>query len=72
MGHERFSYNVHKRGVVRIFWDGRCVMSLGGDRGRALAGALAEAGDEDEEVQRLLQRTTGNFRRGNERQKKVL
>jgi hypothetical protein len=65
MGKEIFDYQITKRGVVRIFWEGRCVMTLGGQRGQKLARDLAEA-DEDK-VQSLLQRVTGNFKRGNER-----
>lgn len=65
MGHETFSYQVHKNGLVRIFWEGRCVMTLGGMRAEKLAGELADA-DEDH-IQYLLQRATGNFKRGNER-----
>ena len=66
MGHEVFGFQTTKDGVVRIFWQGRCVVSLGGPRGRRLAAELAEA--EPEQVQYLLQRATGNFKRGNERQ----
>ena len=65
MGHETFSYRVHKDGVVRIFWEGRCVLTLGGKRGQKLAVDLADADEKD--VQRLLQRVTSNFKRGNER-----
>jgi len=65
MGHEIFDYKTTKDGTVRIFWKGRCVMTLGGKRGERLAAELADA-DEDL-VQHLLQRATGNFKRGNER-----
>jgi hypothetical protein len=65
MGKEIFDYQITKCGVIRIFWEGRCVMTLGGQRGQELARDLAEA-DEDK-VQSLLQRVTGNFKRGNER-----
>lgn len=65
MGGERFDYRVHKDDVVRIFWEGRCVTVLKGGRARELAAELAEAGEA--EVQYLLQRVTGNFKRGNER-----
>jgi hypothetical protein len=51
--------------VVRIFWQGRCVMEIGGDRGARLAADLAEAGPSEEQA--LLARVTGNFKRGNER-----
>ncbi len=65
MGHERFDHTIHRGELVRIFWEGRCIMTIGGERGRDLAAKLAEAGDA--EAQRLLQRVTGNFKRGNER-----
>jgi hypothetical protein len=67
MGNEPFTYQVTKNGVVRIFWAGRCVKTLGGPRGLKLAHELSEA--EEGDVQLLLQRITGNFKRGNERQK---
>ncbi|MBP6786505.1 MAG: hypothetical protein KA170_02870 [Candidatus Promineofilum sp.] len=66
MGHETFSYRIHKNGTVRIFWEARCVMTLGGKRGQKLVDQLAAA-EEEAAVQRLLQRVTGNFKRGNER-----
>lgn len=65
MGREVFTWKVHKDGVVRIFWQGRCVMTLGGTRGRDLAAELASTSHE--EAQYVLQRVTGNFKRGNER-----
>jgi len=65
MGHETFGYRIHKGNVVRILWEGRCVMTLGGARGKRLAGKLAEV--DEERVQSLLRRVTGNFKRGNER-----
>jgi len=67
MGDETFPYQTHKDGLLRIFWEGRCVVTLGGTRGQKLATARVEA-EEEENVQALLQRTTGNFKRGNERQ----
>lgn len=65
MGRETFEYESYKNGVLRIFWNGRCVMALGGDRGRRLASELESA--DEEEAQYLLRRATGNFKRGNER-----
>lgn len=66
MGHETFTFQSHKDGVLRIFWEWRCVMTLGGSRGQKLTDQLAAA-ELEEEVQALLQRATGNFKRGNER-----
>ena len=68
MGSEFFGYQITKDQVVRIFWEGRCVMTLGGRRGQLLAAELEEAGEE--ETQYALQRVTGNFKRGNERRAK--
>lgn len=65
MGHETFSYQAYKSGIVEIFWEGRCVMTLGGARARRLADGLKDA--DEPTVQYLLQRATGNFKRGNER-----
>ena len=65
MGGETFSYQTTKDGVVRIFWEGRRATTLGGRQGGVLSAELAVA--DDEKVQALLQRATGNFRRGNER-----
>ena len=65
MGHEVFRYEAYKSGTVRIFWEGRCVMTLGGARARRLAKDLGDA--DEEHVQYLLRRATGNFKRGNER-----
>ncbi|MGB5048548.1 MAG: hypothetical protein WBO46_06405, partial [Caldilineaceae bacterium] len=66
MGNETFSYQAHKGGVLRIFWEGRCVITLGGSRGEKLLSQLGAA-EFEEDVQALLQRATGNFKRGNER-----
>ena len=69
MGKEQFSYLIQKSGLVRIFWEGRCVMTLGGKRGHKLTSDVQAAKDEAR-VQYLLQRGTGNFKRGNERPKR--
>lgn len=66
MGHERFHYTLHKGDKVRIFWEGRCIMTLGGHRGAELIQELN--GVSDAEAQYIMQRITGNFKRGNERQ----
>jgi len=65
MGQEVFAATFTKDGRVRIFWQGRCVMTLGGERAAALRGELE--GADFEAQQYALQRVTGNFKRGNER-----
>lgn len=65
MGGERFDWRVQKDGRVRIFWQGRCVVTVAGRRAVRLAAQLTEA--DAAGAQELLRRATGNFRRGNER-----
>ena len=65
MGNEVFSATFTKDGRVRIHWEGRCVMTLGGERAAALRVELEGASFEAQQY--ALQRVTGNFKRGNER-----
>ena len=60
-----FGFRVTSDGTVRVQRRGRTVKVLAGSAGVKLAAALEEA--DDETVQALLQRATGQFRRGNER-----
>ncbi|MGH3022053.1 MAG: hypothetical protein ACRDNI_00220 [Gaiellaceae bacterium] len=60
-----FGWQATKDGRVRISWRGRVVTTLRGD---PAARFLRQAETADEEtVQGLLARATGNFKRGNER-----
>lgn len=60
-----FSFARTKDGRVRIHWQGRHVVTLTGPRAQRF---LSEANELDEEGRQLLMaRSTGNFRRGNER-----
>ena len=60
-----FGWQAAKDGRVRITWRGRVVTTLAGG---AAARFLHQAeGADDETVQGLLARATGNFKRGNER-----
>jgi hypothetical protein len=65
MGGEVFSYRIDESADVRVFWDGRCVTSVRGTRASKLVAELENA--DPQRVQSLLQRATGNFKRGNER-----
>ena len=62
---EPFSYRSTKAGEVHIAWSGRVVTTLRGGR----AASFLERADETDEAGRraLMQRATGNFKRGNER-----
>ena len=57
-----FSYRSSKAGDVFISWSGRVVTTLRGEDARRF---LRRAETEDEQA--LMQRATGNFKRGNER-----
>ncbi|QAY59423.1 hypothetical protein ET475_05060 [Microbacterium protaetiae] len=63
-GSEPFTYRVTKAGDVLISRGGRLVTTL---RGSAAARLAARLGDDEASDQALLQRATGNYRRGNER-----
>jgi hypothetical protein len=66
VGGEVFKAQATKDGRVRVFWEGRCVLTLGGERAARLRAALD--GADFATQQELLRRATGNFKRGNERQ----
>jgi hypothetical protein len=61
-----FTHHVSKDGTVRISRGGRVVATIGGARGQRLIRAIDTA-ETDPDVQQLLARATGNYRRGNER-----
>lgn len=64
-----FDHHVTKDGRVRVARGGRVVVTVAGRSAERLVTALdraEERGDEGE-VQLLLARATGNYRRGNER-----
>jgi len=61
-----FSYRTTKSGEVMISRGGRVVQTLGGATAAKLLKALAAALDE-QQAQLILAKSTGNYRRGNER-----
>jgi hypothetical protein len=60
-----FAYRASKAGDIFISWDGRVVTTLRGAKAAAFV-QRAETSDQAGR-QALMQRTTGNFKRGNER-----
>lgn len=62
--YEPFTYRVLKSGEVHVRRGGRVVTVLRGPSADALAVRLGEDPARDQE---LLQRATGNYRRGNKR-----
>ena len=62
---EQFGYRVRKDGRVFVTFHGRHVVTVAGTKAERLAAALE--GADGEQVQLLLAKATGNFKRGNER-----
>jgi len=62
---EPFAYVVTKDGQVRISYEGRLVSTLAGEQADQLGRRLERA--DPAQVQLLLAKATGNFKRGNER-----
>jgi hypothetical protein len=63
---EQFTYQVLKNGNVLIFWHGKQIQILSGTKAMMLAADLESAAS-DREVQMILAKITGNFKRGNEK-----
>ena len=60
-----FSWSEHKNGEIAISRDGRVVTVVRGRAAERLTARLTAA--DDDGVQQVLARATGNYRRGNER-----
>jgi hypothetical protein len=60
-----FTWSARKNGELAISRDGRVVTIVRGAAAVRLASKLTDAAPDD--VQHLLARATGNYRRGNER-----
>lgn len=67
---DEFDYSVTKEGRVFVTFHGRQVMTVKGHKAMALLEEL-EAAD-DFGIQDILAKLTGNFKRGNERQVKLV
>ncbi len=59
-----FGFRITEGSTVRVQRRGRTVKVIAGSAGAKLSAALE--GADDETVQALLSRATGNYRRGNE------
>jgi hypothetical protein len=60
-----FSYRERKDGTVAVYWRRIPATTLGGKLAENFLAAAAEAGED--ELQLLMAKATGNFKRGNER-----
>ena len=60
-----FSYRERKDGTVALYWKRVPATTLGGKLAENFLAAAAEAGED--ELQLLMAKASGNFKRGNER-----
>lgn len=66
---EIFTHRVTKNNTVFIDWCGKSVMTLKGKEAERILSKLNSAQNE-KEIQLILAKVTGNFKRGNERNSK--
>ena len=60
-----FSYRSRRDGTVSIFWNNQAATVLAGKLAERFLAAAPDA--DDAELQLLMAKATGNFKRGNER-----
>jgi hypothetical protein len=63
-----FAFKSTAAGLLLVYWRGKHVRTYAGHKAAAILSALADS-ESDDEVQLVLARVTGNFKRGNERQR---
>jgi hypothetical protein len=68
MSENEFAYHATKDGRISISWRGKPVVMLRGERAERFLRQAQSCGDEA--LQLLMARATGNFKRGNERERK--
>lgn len=64
-----FDYRVYKDGKLEITWNGKPVVMYKGKKSEDLIKRLESS--DDKQVQLILAKATGNFKRGNERISKM-
>lgn len=64
MALDDYTWTIDRNGRCFIYWQGRLVRVLTGTRARKVIDAAAAG---DEAVRLAIAKTTGNFKRGNER-----
>lgn len=62
-----FSYRVTKNNTVFIDYQGKQVKILNGKEAERFLEKIKSANDDEKEMQLILAKITGNFKRGNER-----
>ncbi|NRG45269.1 hypothetical protein [Bacillus sp. CRN 9] len=64
---EPFSYKITKNGMVIVYYDNKQIVMLKDKEAERLIAKINSAKDNATEVQLLLAKITGNFKRGNEK-----
>lgn len=62
---EPFSYQASKDGKVLLYYRGKLVRTLNGEKATKFMAQIEDAGDT--EAQLIMAKITGNFKRGNEK-----
>lgn len=62
-----FSYRITKNNTVFLDYQGKQVKILNGKEAERFLEKIKSANDDEKEVQLILAKVTGNFKRGNER-----
>ena len=62
---EPFSYQASKDGKVLLYYQGKLVRTLNGEKAARFVAQIEDAGDT--EAQLIMAKVTGNFKRGNEK-----
>lgn len=65
LAEQPFSYRLTADGRILIYWQGKQVTVLRGEKAARVSGELAQADDMQEQL--ILARVTGHFKHGNER-----
>ncbi|WP_324727883.1 hypothetical protein VO178_12950 [Lysinibacillus fusiformis] len=67
LSEEPFTYQIMKKGTVAIYYEGKQIKVVKENEAERLLAKIHEAEQQTIEVQLLLAKLTGNFKRGNEK-----
>lgn len=67
LSEEPFTYQITKKGTVFIYFEGKQIKMVKDKEAERLTAKIRDAEDNVIEVQLLLAKITGNFKRGNEK-----
>jgi len=67
LSEEPFTYEITKKGTVAIYYEGKQIKVVKENEAERLLAKIHEAEQQTIEVQLLLAKMTGNFKRGNEK-----